>query len=129
MSGKVSSQGTCTKRSDSGSVKSLSRKPVPSSSKSDTSLSDSNSINNRKNKPKPFSLLGRSRSLRDDQSPAEPSPPKIITWTPDTHTHQHASSAASSVKTTAPARSDDDRNSREMSTPAKYSTTIGRSPT
>lgn len=103
---------------DSGSIKSLSRKPVPSSSKSDTSLSDSNSINNRKNKPKPFSLLGRSRSLRDDQSPAEPSPPKNNYLDPDTPTHHHTSSAASSVKTTTPVRSDDDRNFREMSTPA-----------
>ncbi|QSZ35220.1 hypothetical protein DSL72_008088 [Monilinia vaccinii-corymbosi] len=127
LSGKVSSQGT--KRSDSDSTPSLARKPVGDSSKSAISLassmsdspqynSDSNSINNRKNKSKPFSLLSRSRSLRDDQSPAEPSPPKNNYLDPDSSAHQHTSSAASSVKTATPARSDDDRNFREMSTPA-----------
>ncbi|CAD6441509.1 595c04ac-ceb9-4fe6-be0f-97b7e03b94be [Sclerotinia trifoliorum] len=125
MSVEVSSQDT--KRSDSGTARSLVSKPVGASSRSDASLasstnespqqnSDSNSINNRKNKSKQFSLLGRTRSLRDDQSPAEPSPPKNNYLDPDSSTHQHASSSGS-IKTTTPARGDDDMNLREMSTP------------
>ncbi|KAF7893332.1 uncharacterized protein EAF02_000870 [Botrytis sinoallii] len=111
---------------------SLVRKPVGVQSRSDASLasstndspqqnSDSNSINNRKNKPKQFSLLGRTRSLRDDNSPAEPSPPKNNYLDPDLSTHQYThTSSSSSVKTTTPARSDDDRNCREMSTPTNH---------
>ncbi|KAF5877942.1 uncharacterized protein Bfra_000107 [Botrytis fragariae] len=148
MSGKVSSQDT--KRSgtthpvsslplqtimllESGPAgSSLVRKPVGVQSRSDASLasstndspqqnSDSNSINNRKNKPKQFSLLGRTRSLRDDNSPAEPSPPKNNYLDPDLSTHQYThTSSSSSVKTTTPARSDDDRNCREMSTPTNH---------
>ncbi|KAF7906804.1 hypothetical protein EAF00_001082 [Botryotinia globosa] len=148
MSGKVSSQDT--KRSgtthfvsslplqtimllESGPTgSSLVRKPVGVQSRSDASLasstndspqhnSDSNSINNRKNKPKQFSLLGRTRSLRDDNSPAEPSPPKNNYLDPDLSTHQYThTSPSSSVKTTTPARSDDDRNFREMSTPNNH---------
>ncbi|THV55331.1 hypothetical protein BGAL_0010g00500 [Botrytis galanthina] len=148
MSGKVSSQDT--KRSgtthsvsslplqtimllESGPTgSSLLRKPVGVQSRSDASLasstndspqqnSDSNSINNRKNKPKQFSLLGRTRSLRDDNSPAEPSPPKNNYLDPDLSTHQYThTSSSSSVKTTTPARSDDDRNCREMSTPTNH---------
>ncbi|TGO35617.1 hypothetical protein BHYA_0152g00220 [Botrytis hyacinthi] len=148
MSGKVSSQDT--KRSgtthsvsslplqtimllESGPTgSSLVRKPVGVQSRSDASLasstndspqqnSDSNSINNRKNKPKQFSLLGRTRSLRDDNSPAEPSPPKNNYLDPDLSTHQYThTSPSSSVKTTTPARSDDDRNCREMSTPTNH---------
>ncbi|KAI9644013.1 hypothetical protein NHQ30_007365 [Ciborinia camelliae] len=129
MSGKVSSQDT--KRSESRSTKSFARKPVGGPSRSDSSLassvndspqhysnnnSDSNSVNHRKNKPKHFNLLGRTRSLRDDHSPAEPSPPKNNYLDPDSSTQQSASSA-SSVKTAPPARSDDDRNFREMPTP------------
>ncbi|KAM3155898.1 hypothetical protein ABEW05_003558 [Botrytis cinerea] len=129
MSGKVSSQDT--KRSESGPAgSSLVRKPVGVQSRSDASLasstndspqqnSDSNSINNRKNKPKQFSLLGRTRSLRDENSPAEPSPPKNNYLDPDLSTHQYTGSS-SSVKTTTPARSDDDRNCREMSTPTNH---------
>ncbi|KAF7949325.1 uncharacterized protein EAE97_002834 [Botrytis byssoidea] len=148
MSGKVSSQDT--KRSgtthsvsslplqtimllESGPTgSSLVRKPVGVQSRSDASLasstndspqqnSDSNSINNRKNKPKQFSLLGRTRSLRDDNSPAEPSPPKNNYLDPDLPTHQYThTSPSSSVKTTTPARSGDDRNCREMSTPTNH---------
>ncbi|TGO27333.1 hypothetical protein BPAE_0043g00050 [Botrytis paeoniae] len=148
MSGKVSSQDT--KRSgtthfvsslplqtimllESGPTgSSLVRKPVGVQSRSDASLasstndspqqnSDSNSINNRKNKPKQFNLLGRTRSLRDDNSPAEPSPPKINYLDPDLSAHQNThTSSSSSVKTTTPARSDDDRNCREMSTPTNH---------
>ncbi|TGO75193.1 hypothetical protein BELL_0229g00160 [Botrytis elliptica] len=131
MSGKVSSQDT--KRSESGPTgSSLVRKSVGVQSRSDASLasstndspqqnSDSNSINNRKNKPKQFSLLGRTRSLRDDNSPAEPSPPKNNYLDPDLSTHQYTyTSSSSSVKTTTPARSDDDRNCREMSTPTNH---------
>ncbi|KAF7878922.1 hypothetical protein EAF04_000125 [Stromatinia cepivora] len=126
MSVEVSSQDT--KRSESGPTRSLVSKPVGVSSRSDASLasstnespqqnSDSNSINNRKNKSKQFSLLGRTRSLRDDQSPAEPSPPKNNYLDPDSSTHQYTSSS-SSIKTTTPAaRGDDDMNFREMSTP------------
>ncbi|ESZ96269.1 hypothetical protein SBOR_3324 [Sclerotinia borealis F-4128] len=131
MNRKVSSQDT--KRSESGSTRtrSLVRKPVGGSSRSDASLassmndspqpnSDSNSgSKNIKFNNKPFSLLGRTRSLRDDHSPAETSPPKNNYLDPDhpsTNTNQYTSST-SSVNTTTPARSDDDRNFREMSTP------------
>lgn len=126
-------------RIDSGSYKSLARKPVGAASRSDASLasstndsspqqiqnsdtnsnsnSNSSSINIRKNKPKPFSLLNRSKSLRDDHSPTEPSPPKNNYLDPDPSANQYASSA-NSVKTTTPDRSDDHgRHLRKMSTP------------
>ncbi|KAK0119251.1 hypothetical protein ONS95_008102 [Cadophora gregata] len=80
MSGRVSSKENT--RADSSLDRSIARRPVGGPSNSDVSL-DSNGESQptttspaatKKSKPKPFSILSRSRSIRDEHSPREPSP-------------------------------------------------------
>ncbi|KAG0650903.1 Glucocorticoid receptor DNA-binding factor 1 [Hyphodiscus hymeniophilus] len=111
MSGKVSPQEAT--RSDPTSDNFISRRPVGGPSKSDSSLasgevphSTTNSNTLKKNKPKPFSLLGRTKSIRDEQSPREaPLNNKLL--------EPERSQTYTSLKT-APLRSENDRSFRDM---------------
>ncbi|KAG4437899.1 hypothetical protein IFR05_006618 [Cadophora sp. M221] len=80
MSGRVSSKENT--RTESSLDRSVARRAVGGPSHSDVSL-DSNGDSPasstgtavaKKNKPKPFSILSRSKSIRDEHSPREPSP-------------------------------------------------------
>ncbi|KAH6671360.1 hypothetical protein B0J14DRAFT_93765 [Halenospora varia] len=110
--GKVSSQETSRTES---SDRSTTRKPVGGPSKSDVSVdstadsppSSSNPNAVKKSKPKPFSLLSRTRSIRDENSPREASPTDKIPEPERSHTYSN------SIRT-APLRSENDRSFREM---------------
>ncbi|KAL2072624.1 hypothetical protein VTL71DRAFT_11967 [Oculimacula yallundae] len=78
MPGRVSSKETT--RTESSLDRSIARKAVGAPSNSDASV-DSNGDTtppstgtSKKNKPKPFSILSRTRSIRDEHSPRELSP-------------------------------------------------------
>ena len=95
------------------------RKPVGGPSKSDVSVdttadpppSSSNPNVIKKNKPKPFSLLSRTKSIRDEQSPRAETSPTDKPMAPERAETAHAHS--NSIKT-APLRSENDRSFREM---------------
>ena len=108
--------------------RSVSRRPVGGPSKSDASLAptesppptaSSNTI--KKNKPKSFTLLGRTKSIRDEQSPHE-APPNNRLLDPE------RSHAYNSIKT-APLRSDNDRSFREMMSSSVRQRSEDRQPT
>ncbi|TVY89828.1 putative Rho-type GTPase-activating protein [Lachnellula willkommii] len=116
MSGRVPSQEHA--RTESSVDRSTVRKPVGGAAKSDASLNttadpppaSSNPNILKKNKPKPFSLLSRTRSIRDEQSPRELSP----TDKPTAPERAQTSHAHSNSMKTAPLRSETDRSFREM---------------
>ena len=94
--------------------RSVVRKPVGGPAKSDVSLESSESPPSsstpnvvRKNKPKPFSILSRTKSIRDEQSPREAQQNNKFMDQERSHTHSN------SVRT-APLRSETDRSFREM---------------
>jgi hypothetical protein len=88
-----------------------SRSEVSIDSTSDAGTPSSSNAN-KKNKPKAFSLLSRTKSIRDEDSPREASPTDKLQPPQQTErTHSHAYS--DSIKT-APMRSDNDRTFREM---------------
>ncbi|KAG9229023.1 hypothetical protein BJ875DRAFT_388227 [Amylocarpus encephaloides] len=113
---KVSSQ---TSRTAGSSVdRSTTRKPVGGPSKSDVSVDSmadptptaSNPSTGKKNKPKAFSLLSRTKSMRDENSPREASPTDKI---PHIQTPDRSHAYTDSIKT-APLRSENDRTFRDM---------------
>jgi hypothetical protein len=94
--------------------RSVLRKPVGGPGKSDVSFESSESPPSssstnvvRKNKPKPFSILSRTKSIRDEQSPEEVQQNDKIMEPDRSHTHNN------SIRT-APLRSENDRSFREM---------------
>ena len=104
------------------------RRPVGGPSKSDASLAStestpapttSNTI--KKNKPKPFSLLGRTKSIRDEPSPREPQ--SNNKWL-----DPERPSTYSSLKT-APLRSENDRSFRDMMSSSVRQRSEDRQPT
>ncbi|TAQ87302.1 hypothetical protein B7494_g4391 [Chlorociboria aeruginascens] len=107
---KVSSQES---NADKRTERSLTRKPVGGPAISDTSLASTESpastptsaMNTKKNKPKPFSILRRTNSTRDEQSPVEPAAENL--QVPERPNHFH------SLKT-APLRSDNEKSFRDM---------------
>jgi len=101
-------------RTDSGGDKSVTRKPVAGPSRSDVSLAstaDTNPPSNTgatKKKPKPFSLLGRSKSIREgEHGVRDPSPN-------NKHMDSERPHAQSNTAKTAPLRSENDRPFRDM---------------
>lgn len=99
--------------SDTTLDKTVTRRPVGGPARSDVSLESSGDSNNnpnpltKKGKPKPFSLLSRTRSIRDGESPREPSPKSSIAEPEPTY------SPEGSLKT-APLPIEHDRSFRHM---------------
>lgn len=101
---------------ESGVDRSTKRRPVGGPSKSDGSVdtsadappSSASTNHGKKAKPKPFSILSRTKSIRDDQGPQTSPPGSKQLMEPE---RKHAYS--DSIKT-APLRSDNDRSFREM---------------
>lgn len=115
--------GACSP--ENGADKSVTRRPVGEISKSKASiaLADSPAATNtvKKNKPKPFNLLGRTRSIRDEQSPREaPSNDKPLE-------HERANTYTS-LKT-APLRGENDRSARDMMNSSVRQRSEDRQPT
>ncbi|KAH8815478.1 hypothetical protein F5884DRAFT_851949 [Xylogone sp. PMI_703] len=106
---------------DSGSDKGVSRKPVPGPSASAASLSSSverpqtasATSSSKKSKPKPFSILGRTRSMRDEQALGDLPPPATTTLEPSPD-RANTFGALKTAPKTAPLRSDTDRPFRDM---------------
>ncbi|KAE8448379.1 hypothetical protein EG329_009623 [Mollisiaceae sp. DMI_Dod_QoI] len=115
MSGKVSTKENS--RIENNPDKTVTRRPVGETAKADVSPESTEdsmasqqaaaSTVARKAKPKPFSLLSRTRSIRDDQNPREPSPKHGIAEPEPAYTVE------SSLKT-APLPIEHDRSFRHM---------------
>jgi hypothetical protein len=87
----------------------VTRRPVGGQTKSDASTDYASPSNTtgKKGKPKPFSLLGRTKSIRSEDSPRDPSPNNKHLDTAREQSHDQP------IKT-APLRSESDRSFRDM---------------
>lgn len=130
MSTKVSTKENS--RTDSNTDKTITRRPVGGPSRSDASLDSTgesaagqqpttNTVV-KKAKPKPFSILSRTKSVRDEQSPREPSPKHAIAEPEPAHTTE------SSMKT-APLPIEHDRSFRHMMSSTIRQRSEDRTPT
>ncbi|KAJ5032539.1 uncharacterized protein L3040_009140 [Drepanopeziza brunnea f. sp. 'multigermtubi'] len=126
MHARVSSKDTS--RTESSLDRSIARRAVGGPSRSEVSLESTGDSSSppstgnagaKKNRPKPFSILSRSKSIRDDHSPREPSPTKSKAAEADKHPTQNADSRS----THTPPDQADNRSFRSMvsSTPRKDS--------
>jgi len=113
---------------DTGTDRAVTRRPVGGPSKTDDSIASTDSASSsthnviKKSKPKPFSLLGRTRSIRDEESPRDPSPNKKHLDPARSQSQDH------SIKT-APLRSDTDRSFRDMMSSNQRQHSADRVPT
>lgn len=100
-----------TRRPVGGPTKSQSTNALVSSqepSSNNTNTYPNTNTLTKKNKPKPFSILGRTKSIRgDEQSPRDPSPNNRIPEPEKAYVHNNPTK-------TAPLRSDNDRSFRDM---------------
>ncbi|CZR50995.1 related to GTPase-activating protein beta-chimerin [Phialocephala subalpina] len=130
MSAKVSTKENS--RTDNSTDKTVTRRPVGGPSRSDASLDltgesvagqqPTTNTGAKKAKPKPFSILSRTKSIRDEQSPREPSPKHAIAEPEPAHTPE------SSLKT-APLPLEHDRSFRHMMSSTIRQRSEDRTPT
>ncbi|KAI9053527.1 hypothetical protein LZ554_002482 [Drepanopeziza brunnea f. sp. 'monogermtubi'] len=117
MHGRHSSKETS--RTESSLDRSIARRAVGGPSRSEVSLESTGDSSSppstgnagaKKNRPKPFSILSRSKSIRDDHSPREPSPTKSKAAEADKQPTQNADSRS----THTPPEQPDNRSFRSM---------------
>lgn len=114
---------------DTGIDRAITRRPVGGQSKTDDSIASTDSAASasapnviKKNKPKPFSLLGRTKSIRDEASPRDPSPNNKHLDTARSQSQDHSIN-------TAPLRADNDRTFRDMMSSNQRQHSADRIPT